>query len=400
VSNWEKVRIGKSDIFIADGNYSAKYPRSEEFISEGIPFIRANNLFNHTVSSQDMYYISERKHSELKKGHLLEGDVLITTRGNIGQVATVPVNYINANINAQIVLLRPNPKTLNYRFLMWDLLCNDVQGQIEKLQTGTALKQLPVGKLKEIEILLPPLETQKQIAKTLDAAAELLAMRKQQLAELNNLIKSTFYDMFGDPVANEKGWFIENLMDITTKIGSGATPKGGKESYQDEGISLIRSMNVHNGMFKYDQLAHIDDEQAKQLNNVTVKENDILINITGASVARSCIVPNDVLPARVNQHVSIVRLKEEKASSEYINNMFTSNSFQTQLLSIGGAGGATREAITKQQLQELVFPLPPLPLQSQFSTIVTKIEEQKTLVKKAIDETQHLFDSLMSEYFE
>ncbi|WP_407306128.1 restriction endonuclease subunit S [Desulfosporosinus sp. SB140] len=225
-------------------------------------------------------------------------------------------------------------------------------------------------------------------------------MRKQQLAELDNLIKSTFYDMFGDPVTNEKGWMVERLIDITTKIGSGATPRGGKESYKDEGICLIRSMNVHNGEFKYEQLAHLDGEQAKQLNNVIVNERDVLINITGASVARSCIVPSDVLPARVNQHVSIVRLKEEKATSEYINNMFTSSSFQIQLLSIGGAGGATREAITKQQLQELIIPLPPLPLQTQFADIVTKIEEQKALVKKAIDETQYLFDSLMSDYFE
>jgi type I restriction enzyme S subunit len=254
--------------------------------------------------------------------------------------------------------------------------------------------------LSNIEIPLPPLETQKQIAQTLDIAAELLSMRKQQLVEMDNLIKSTFYDMFGDPVTNEKGWEVEKLNDITTKIGSGATPRGGKESYQDEGISLIRSMNVHNGVFKYAQLAYLDEGQAKQLDNVTVKEKDVLINITGASVARSCIVPSDVLPARVNQHVSIVRMKEEKAGSEYINNLFTSSSFQTQLLSIGGAGGATREAITKQQLQELVIPLPPLELQTRFASIVTKIDEQKALVKKAIDETQYLFDSLMCEYFE
>ena len=264
---------------------------------------------------------------------------------------------------------------------------------------GSTMKHITKGNFDNMLFPLPPIETQKQIAKTLDTAAELLAMRKQQLAELDNLIKSTFYDMFGDPVTNEKGWETNKLIDITTKIGSGATPKGGKESYQDEGISLIRSMNVHKGVFKYDQLAHIDDEQAKRLDNVTVRGNDVLINITGASVARSCIVPNDVLPARVNQHVSIIRVKEDKLNSVYINNVFTSSSFQTQLLAIGGAGGATREAITKQQLETLIIPLPALPLQNQFAEIVTKIEEQKDLVKKAIEETQYLFDSLMSEYF-
>ena len=95
--------------------------------------------------------------------------------------------------------------------------------------------------------------------------------------------------------------------ELTTKIGSGATPKGGRESYGTEGISLIRSMNVHNGYFEYKELAHISDEQAEKLDNVTIHENDVLLYITGASVARCCITPNDVLPARVNQHVCIIR---------------------------------------------------------------------------------------------
>ena len=79
--------------------------------------------------------------------------------------------------------------------------------------------------------------------------------------------------------------------EVTNKIGSGATPKGGQESYVNEGVSLIRSLNVHNGFFKYDNLAHITDEQAQQLDNVEIFRNDVLHNITGASVARSCIIP-------------------------------------------------------------------------------------------------------------
>jgi type I restriction enzyme S subunit len=290
-----------------------------------------------------------------------------------------------------VKLLKSKRENLDYKYLYYYF----INKQIPNTGYNRHFKWL-----KKLVIPIPPLETQKEIAKTLDTAAELLALRKQQLAELDNLIKSIFCDMFGDPITNEKGWPFEKLIDITTKIGSGATPKGGKESYKDKGISLIRSMNVYNGLFSYDQLAYIDEQQAKRLDNVTIQEKDVLINITGASVARSCIVPSDVLPARVNQHVSIVRVKEEKVNSVYINNVFISSSFQTQLLKVAGAGGATREAITKQQLQELIIPLPPLPLQNQFATIVTKIEEQKALVKKAIDETQYLFDSLMSEYFD
>lgn len=322
------------------------------------------------------------------------GTVLLSSRAPIGKVAIAGVEmYCNQGFKNLIC-----SDKIHNKYLFWFL-----KGRTDFLNSlgrGATFKEISKSIVEQIRVPLPPLETQKHIAKTLDTVAELLAMRKQQLAELDNLVKSVFYDMFGDPIRNEKGWELARLKDIATKIGSGATPRGGRGSYKNKGISLIRSMNVHNGVFRYEQLAYLDEWQAKQLDNVTVEENDVLINITGASVARSCIVPRDVLPARVNQHVSIIRLKKEKAIPEYINNVLTSNTFQTYLLSISGAGGATREAITKSQLQNLVVPLPPLDLQNQFTEIVTKTEEQTALVQKAIDETQYLFDSLMSEYFD
>lgn len=107
------------------------------------------------------------------------------------------------------------------------------------------------------------------------------------------------------------GWKECKLKDLTTKIGSGATPTGGDNSYKIEGISLIRSQNVLDFQFSYDGLAFIDDEQAAALHNVTVQSEDVLLNITGDSVARVCKVPEKVLPARVNQHVAIIRAGKE-----------------------------------------------------------------------------------------
>lgn len=94
--------------------------------------------------------------------------------------------------------------------------------------------------------------------------------------------------------------------EIATKVGSGSTPKGGKNSYKGGKVALIRSQNVRDMYFDYNGLAYINNEQAQELDNVEVKSGDILFNITGDSIARCCIVPNDVLPARVNQHVAII----------------------------------------------------------------------------------------------
>ena len=113
-------------------------------------------------------------------------------------------------------------------------------------------------------------------------------------------------------------WRECKLGSITSKIGSSATPKGGGKSYKNEGISLIRSQNVYDFQFSKAGLAYIDDNQANELRNVEVFEDDILINITGESVTRCCIVPKQILPARVKHHVSIIRPFNDQADYKFI----------------------------------------------------------------------------------
>ncbi|EHQ36273.1 restriction endonuclease subunit S [Methanoplanus limicola] len=179
---------------------------------------------------------------------------------------------------------------------------------------------------------------------------------------------------------------IVRLNNLTSKIGSGATPKGGNSSYINSGISLIRSQNVLDYEFSIDNLAFIDDVQADRLKNVIVKENDILLNITGDSVARVCIVPKDVLPARVNQHVSIVRTNE-LANFHYV--FYYLQFIKPQLLQLASSG-ATRNALTKNMLEELEIYLPPLPTQKKIAAILSSLDDKielNTRMNKVLEET-------------
>lgn len=287
-----------------------------------------------------------------------------------------------------------NPYFANYYFKTINFK-NDV-AKIRKDAVNQS--SMAISDLKRICIPIPPLEEQTKIVEELDQLSNIIEKQRQQLSELDNLAQSIFYDMFGDPVTNEKGWEVENLKSLTSKIGSGSTPKGGNESYKDEGISLIRSLNVYNNCFKYKDLAHIDDEQATSLNNVTIEKGDVLLNITGASVARCCIVPVDVLPARVNQHVSIIRGKD-MINNLFLNYLLTSSAYQSLLIMLSKSNGATREALTKSQLETLKIILPPLSLQQLFAQKIEAIEQEKEIIKQSIAETEELFNSRMDYYF-
>ena len=189
---------------------------------------------------------------------------------------------------------------------------------------------------------------------------------------------------------------IVKMIDICEQIGSGATPRGGKEAYCDEGISLVRSQNVLDFAFSRDGLAHINDEQAQKLNNVEVHEGDVLINITGDSVARACMMESVFLPARVNQHVAIVRGKENKVINSFI--LYFLQWRKGYLLQLASAG-ATRNALTKGMIEQLEINLPSMNEQKKIVAILDSIQQKIQLNQKINDNLQQQAQAIYASMF-
>lgn len=192
-----------------------------------------------------------------------------------------------------------------------------------------------------------------------------------------------------------EGWEVKTLGEICEKISSGSTPSGGKENYKKEGISLIRSMNVYDLNFIYDDLAFIDETQAKKLSNVIIKEDDVLFNITGVSVARCTMVPSDILPARVNQHVMIIRSKENFKLNHYILLNLVSSESKNQLLGVSQSG-STREAITKSDIEGFSILLPDLNLIDSFNSTVKITTKLINKIRKQNQKLTQLQNLLLS----
>lgn len=168
---------------------------------------------------------------------------------------------------------------------------------------------------------------------------------------------------------NVPGWTWVKLKEIATKVGSGATPRGGKESYFAEGIPLIRSLNIHFDRFHYDGLVYLDGKQAANLNGAEVKSGDVLLNITGASIGRVNRCPDDLDGARVNQHVCIIRLVPQ-VDGAFLRYYLSSPQLQDIIFQVGF--GVTRQALTKEMILNFALPIAPLCEQRR---IVAKIEE-------------------------
>ncbi len=390
-SKWEYKKLGevcapKSDILRANKLFGN---------DDIIDYVDISSIDNttHSITQPTSYVFKEAPSRAQQK--VEQGDILYSlVRPNLKNIAVVTSSDTDKYVaSSGFCVLRG--KDVETRYLYHMVLGDAFTNYILGLVSGANYPAVREDDVKGFSFRCPPIADQQRIVAELDCLNEMIALKQEQLKEFDKLAQSIFYDMFGD-----KDFPMYQLKDILSKIGSGATPSGGNQSYKTEGISLIRSLNVHNNLFVYKDLAFIDEQQAKQLNNVTIEEGDVLLNITGASVARCCVVPNDVIPARVNQHVSILRPRKELLDSLYLCHFLISCDEQAKLLSLSRSKAATREALPKNLLEKYSVPLPPLALQQQFAEKIQAIEAQKELVKQSIAETQQLLDSRMDYYFD
>jgi type I restriction enzyme S subunit len=321
-----------------------------------------------------------------------------------------PLKYFHGKFDAyqRTYVIKPrDSEQLTTKFLYYAL--RPKLSELRSFSTGAATKFLTLTILNETAIEVPSLEEQRRIASILSSYDELINNNQRRIRILEDMARNYYLEWFvhfcypgheSIPLVDSslgptpQGWEVTTLRAITTKIGSGATPRGGKGAYKTEGIHLIRSQNIYDYSFEFDGLAFIDEQQAAELDNVMVEKNDILLNITGASVARCALVPSYLLPARVNQHVAIIRADPVKASPFYILDTINSIQRKQQLLTLA-QGGATREALTKDTVSNFEIVLPPRSLMKRYDSIARGIHGQREILLRQIQNLRSTRDLLL-----
>jgi type I restriction enzyme, S subunit len=200
-------------------------------------------------------------------------------------------------------------------------------------------------------------------------------------------------------MVSEESFPNAKLGPLCLKVGSGATPRGGKYSYLESGpYSLIRSQNIHNNSFQREGLAFISAAQANDLSNVEVQHGDVLLNITGDSVARCCQAPRSVLPARVNQHVAIIRPAPDKLDSTFLRYFLVSPEMQEQMMTLASAG-ATRNALTKGMIEGFDIPKPDIHEQCAIASVLGALDDKIELNRRMNETLEAMARALFQSWF-
>ena len=388
MGKWEEKELGEVCYF-ENGDRGKNYPSRSDYVEKGIPFINTGNLSFNEIKTKNLHYISKEHFNRLSNGKVKNGDIIFCLRGSLGKFALV-LNIENGAIASSLVIVRVKEDLDNY-FLSYYFQSSIANEMINKYDNGSAQPNLSAANLRKFKIPLPPIATQKQIVSKLDALFaridKSIGLLEENIQHTKDLMASVLDGEFN--LINNEELVIKKLGEVTTKIGSGSTPRGGQKSYKTEGVSLIRSMNVHDMFFKEKNLAFIDDVQAEKLKSVIIEENDVLLNITGASVARCCIVDKSYLPARVNQHVAIIRLNQEFLP-EFVMYYLVSPKVKYGLLN-SSSGNATREALTKTMIENIEIPYITKEKQTKLVHRIKKgFEIEKNLIAQQSEKLSHL----------
>ena len=270
---------------------------------------------------------------------------------------------------------------------------------------GGIFTNLTTSIIKDFEITLPPLSEQQKIAKilsTVDEKIEVIGEQINQTQELKRglmqrlLTKGIGHSRFKDSPLGRitESWEVVKLDSLVTKIGSGITPKGGREAYVEKGVIFIRSQNVLHGQLSLSDVAFITEEQHESMKNSNIEPMDVLLNITGASIGRSCVVPKEIKKANVNQHVCIIRPTDNLDSSflcQFLNSVHGKN--QVDRFQAGG----NREGLNFQQIRSFLIPLPPLTEQQKITDILSTVDERLEVLQEKKQQYQELKKGLMQQ---
>nr|WP_295762008.1 restriction endonuclease subunit S [uncultured Intestinibacter sp.] len=376
---------------------SGKRPKGGA-VNEGIPSLGGEHITSEgkfNLRSNKLKYVPEDYYNELKKGKIQVNDILVVKDGaTTGKTAIVTEKFPfkEACVNEHLFLIRTKEE-LKAKYLYYYFLSDLGQHQILKDFRGATIGGIS-REFININLYIPNIEIQEKIIKILDKSQELIYKKKEQIFNLDELVKSRFIEMFGSQPNSKRGWEIAKIGDIVTDVRYGTSKSsviGGKYPY-------LRMNNItYEGELDLKDLKYIDISD-DELEKCVVRKGDVLFNRTNSIdlIGKTCVF-NLEEPMVIAGYIIRIRLKEQ-VLPVYLS-IFLNSDYGKQLLKSMAKGAVNQANINAQELKSIKISIPPIELQNQFADFVTQVDKLKFEMEKSLKELEDNFNSLMQKAF-
>ena len=370
--------------------------KSELFKNSGLPILRISNIQDNRIVDDGFVYFDKSSYPkiDLNKYKVNPTELVIAmsgaTTGKVGINSTSKILYLNQRVG----LLREDSTLLKKKYLFYFMQTKSSESL--EIASGVAQPNLSTKQIKDFQIPVPPLPTQQSIVSELDKINELIALKESQLKDLDALAQSIFYDMFGDPITNEKGWEVKKMEDLCTNIVDcpHSTPK---KSDSVTKYPCIRTSELKGGSISWDTMQYLEKEEYEiRIARLKPEAGDIVFGREG-TIGDAVILPKGY-NFSLGQRTMLLRANTEIISNVFLLKVILSEWIKLQIEYVNVS--STVAHVNIKDFKQFTVPLPPLSLQHQFAERVESIERMKQQVQTAIKELETLLASRMQYWFD
>ena len=372
----KKIRLGDIATLITKGTTPTTIGFS--FVDTGVNFVKIESISENGEFLSDKFaHITDECDNKLKRSQLEENDILFSIAGAIGRTAIVPRSILPANTNQALAIIRIPQNAINLRFVLYALQSQAVEEQSEKQKQGVAQLNLSLKNIADILIPLVSSEKQDEIVRNLAAVDTAIAIRKEQIRLIDQVVKSRFIELFGDPVSNSMGLPTEPMTTICAIIdGDRGKNYPKQDEFSDTGYCLfLNAKNVTATGFSFENRMFITKEKDDALHNGKLERGDVVLTTRGT--LGNLAFYDDSVPfenVRINSGMVILRMKKSVMTE-----VFFMEQFKLQLHSIKGkiASGSAQPQLPISTMNKIRILLAPMALQEQFAAFVEQTDKSK-----------------------
>lgn len=387
---WEYKKLG--EVCDVINGYAFK---SSKYTSQGTRIIRITNVQKGYVVDNDPKFYSNEDFKDLFQYSLFEGDLVMSLTGNVGRVGILQKNMLPAALNQRVACLRVKSEKMQLNYLFHLLNSNLFENAAIQSARGIAQLNMSTEWLKNYIIPLPPLSTQLSIVSELDKINELIRLKKEQLKDFDNLAQSIFYEMFGDPVENERGWEVKKLGEVCSQITDGTHNSPTNTEKGD--FMYVTAKNIKRDGIILDNITYVDANTHQSIYSRCNPEYGDVLYIKDGVTTGIATINNLREEFSLLSSVALLKLGD-KIVNYYLKAVLNTQSLYNNIRS--NMGGAAITRLTLVKIKAIKILLPPLPLQHLFAQRIEQIEHQKAEVQKSITDLETLLASRMQYWFE